>query len=188
MACLLHVGGGAKIYKSDGCGTIVKVDDLGFVDVYSGSMDIGQGLDTVLRQIVAEALGLPVGQINVVIGDTDVCPWDVGVHASRSTFIAGNSALGAALQVKEQVLNAAADILVAPRDSLDLKGGLVVCADDSEKTTKLEKVLRKAHFAAHDNTMFMAAYFYEPPTTLMAGDFKGNYSMAYAWGCHGVEL
>jgi CO/xanthine dehydrogenase Mo-binding subunit len=186
MACLLHVGGGAKIYKSDGCGTIIKVDDLGFVDVYSGSMDIGQGLDTILRQIVAETLGVPFRQVNVVIGDTDVCPWDVGVHASRSTFVAGNSALGAAAEVREQILNAAADILDAPRESLSLADGKVVCSADPEKTTKLEKVLRKAHFGG--NTMFMTAYFYEPPTDLLAGDFKGNFSMAYAWGCHGVEL
>jgi xanthine dehydrogenase molybdenum-binding subunit len=54
--------------------------------------------------------------------------------------------------------------------------------------TNLEKVLRKAHFASSGNSMFMAAYFYEPPTDLMAGDFKGSYSMAYAWGCGGVKL
>ena len=188
MACLLHVGGGAKIYKSDGCGTLIKVDDLGYVDVYSGSMDMGQGLDTILRQIVAETLGLTVDRINVVIGDTDVCPWDAGAHASRSTFVAGNSALYAAQQVREQILNSAADILGTPRDGLDLEGGMVVCEDDPEKATKIEKVLRKAHFARAGNTMFMAAYFYEPPTDLLAGDFKGNYSMAYAWGCHGVEV
>ncbi|MHB8868616.1 MAG: xanthine dehydrogenase family protein molybdopterin-binding subunit [Thermoleophilia bacterium] len=188
MACLMHVGGGAKIYKSDGCGTLIKVDDLGYVDVYSGSMDMGQGLDTILRQIVAETLGLTVDRINVVIGDTDVCPWDAGAHASRSTFVAGNSGLYAAQQVREQILNSAAEILDTPRDGLDLEGGLVVCALDPEKTTKIEKVLRKAHFASAGNTMFMAAYFYEPPTDLLAGDFKGNYSMAYAWGCHGVEV
>ena len=122
MACLMHVGGGAKIYKSDGCGTLIKVDDLGYVDVYSGSMDMGQGLDTILRQIVAETLGLTVDRINVIIGDTYVCPWDAGAHASRSTFVAGNSALYTARQVREQILNSAADILDTPRDGLDLEG------------------------------------------------------------------
>jgi CO/xanthine dehydrogenase Mo-binding subunit len=188
MACLMHVGGGAKIYKSDGCGTLIKVDDFGNVDVYSGSMDIGQGLDTILRQIVAETLGMKPGQINIIIGDTDVCPWDVGVHASRSTFIAGNSALEAAKQVREQLLNSAADILGVRVESLDLADGRVVCADDPEKTTAIDKILRKAHFASAGNVMFMAAHFYEPPTKMMAGDFKGHYSMTYTWGCHGVEV
>ncbi|MHB8763227.1 MAG: xanthine dehydrogenase family protein molybdopterin-binding subunit [Deferrisomatales bacterium] len=188
LACLMHVGGGAKIYKSDGCGTMIKVDDQGRVDVYSGSMDIGQGLDTVLRQLVAETLGVPVGYVNVVIGDTDVCPWDVGVHASRSTFIAGNSALAAARLVRDQILAFAEETLEAPKEILALENGSVVCREDPSKTLSLEKLLRKAHFASSGNTMFMAANFYEPETDLLAGDFKGNFSGSYAWGCHGVEV
>jgi len=159
LACLMHVGGGAKIYKSDGCGTLIKLDDFGNVDVYTGSMDIGQGLDTILRQIVAETLGTTTEKINVIMGDTDVCPWDVGVHASRSTFIAGNSALGAARQVRDQILTAAAGILDVPRESLELYGGRVTCADDPEKNTAIYKILRKAHWASAGNTMFMAAHF-----------------------------
>lgn len=188
LACLMHVGGGAKIYKSDGCGTMIKMDDQGRVDVYSGSMDIGQGLDTILRQIVAETLGIPVHYVNVVIGDTDVCPWDVGVHASRSTFVAGNSALAAAKIVRDQILEFAQTVIEAPREILDLENETVVCREDASKNMPLEKLLRKAHFANKGNTMFMAAHFFEPQTDLMAGDFKGNYSASYAWGCHGAEV
>ncbi|MDW7710327.1 MAG: xanthine dehydrogenase family protein molybdopterin-binding subunit [Deferrisomatales bacterium] len=188
LACLMHVGGGAKIYKSDGCGTMIKMDDQGRVDVFSGSMDIGQGLDTVLRQIVAETLGIPVSHVNVVIGDTDVCPWDVGVHASRSTFVAGNSALEAARMVRDQILAFAEEVLEAPKEILALEGSQVVCREDASKNTPLDKILRKAHFASSGNTMFLAAHFYEPKTDLLAGDFKGNFSASYAWGCHGVEV
>ncbi len=188
MACLMHVGGGAKIYKSDGCGTMIKMDDQGRVDVFSGSMDIGQGLDTVLRQIVAETLGIPVAHVNVVVGDTDVCPWDVGVHASRSTFVAGNSAQAAARTVRDQILAFAEEVLEAPKEILSLRDGQVVCSEDASKNTPLDKILRKAHFASSGNTMFMAAEFFEPKTDLLAGDFKGNFSASYAWGCHGVEV
>ncbi len=188
MACLLHVGGGAKIYKSDGCGTLIKVDDQGYVDVFSGSMDIGQGLDTVLRQIVAETLGIGTDRVNVIVGDTDVCPWDVGVHASRSTFVAGNAALGAARMIRDQILSFAEQLTEAPREILELRDGQVVCKEDPSKNMPLEKVLYKAHFAKTGNTMFMASHFYEPDTQLLAGDFKGNYSGTYTWGCHGVEV
>ncbi len=188
LACLMHVGGGAKIYKSDGCGTVIKMDDQGRVDVFSGSMDIGQGLDTVLRQVVAETLGLSTEHVNLVIGDTDVCPWDVGVHASRSTFVAGNSALAAARTVRDQILAFAEEVLEAPREILSLAGGQVVCREDPSKNTPLEKLLRKAHYAASGNTMFMAAEFFEPQTNLLAGDFKGDFSASYVWGCHGVEV
>lgn len=188
MASLLHVGGGAKIYKSDGCGTIIKMDDQGRVDVYSGSMEIGQGLDTVLRQIVSETLGIPTSMVNLVVGDTDVCPWDVGVHASRSTFVAGNSALGAARSIRDQVLSFAEEVLEAPREILALEDRMVVCREDASKNMPLDKLLRKAHFAASGNTMFMATQFFEPATQLLSGDFKGDFSASYAWGCHGVEV
>ncbi|HSH70017.1 MAG TPA: molybdopterin cofactor-binding domain-containing protein, partial [Deferrisomatales bacterium] len=186
MASLLHVGGGAKIYKSDGCGTIIKMDDQGRVDVYSGSMEIGQGLDTVLRQIVAETLGIGTHMVNIVVGDTDVCPWDVGVHASRSTFVAGNSALGAAKEIRDQILAFAEELLEAPREILAIEDQTVVCREDAAKNIPLDKLLRKAHFAASGNTMFMATHFFEPATQLLSGDFKGDFSASYAWGCHGV--
>ena len=101
------MGGGARVYKSDGCGTIIKVDDYGKVDVFTGSSDIGQGSETIIAQIVAEVLGVSIDDINVINNDTDVCPWDVGAHASRTTFVAGNSALGAAMKIKEQIMEAA---------------------------------------------------------------------------------
>ena len=188
VACLMHVGGGAKIYRSDGCATYIKMDDLGFVDVFTGSQDIGQGLDTVLRQIVAETLGVKPDMVNVNVGDTDACGWDAGCHASRSTFIAGNSALAAAKILREQILTNMAAQLDTPVDTLDLRDGLVVCSTDAEKTTPLAKLLRKAHFASRGNTMFMVANYWEPNNKLLAGDFKGNNSMAYTWGAHGVEV
>jgi xanthine dehydrogenase molybdenum-binding subunit len=188
IASLLHNGGGAKIYKSDGCGTIIKMDDTGRVDVFSGSMEIGQGLDTVLRQIVSETLGIPTRMVNIIVGDTDVCPWDVGVHASRSTFVAGNSALGAAKEIKDQILKFAGDMLEAPVEILDIEDMVVVCKEDPSKNIPLEKVLRKAHYSPTGNTMFMATHFYEPPTERPSADFKGDISASYVWGCHGVEV
>src|SRR5207247_5336693 len=86
-AGMFHVGGGARIYRSDGCGAIVKVDDFGRVSLITGASEIGQGSETVLAMIVAETLGIPLERVDVVNSDTAVKPWDVGVHASRTTFI-----------------------------------------------------------------------------------------------------
>ena len=57
MASMLHVGGGAKIYPSDGCGTILKIDDFAHVTLMTGASEIGQGSETVLAQLVCEELG-----------------------------------------------------------------------------------------------------------------------------------
>ena len=187
MASLIHVGGAARVYKSDGCGTIIKVDDNGKVDVITGSSEIGQGSETIISQIVAEVLGVSMDDINVINNDTDICPWDVGAHASRTTFVAGNSALGAARKIKEQIMEIAAKNLGEPADTLEMKDGIIFSVNDKEKNIPLGKVLRKAHYTL-GGRMLVAENFYDPPNENFDQNFKGNLSVAYAYGAHGVEV
>lgn len=187
MASLIHVGGAARVYKSDGCGTIIKVDDNGKVDVITGSSEIGQGSETIISQIVAEVLGVSMDDINVINNDTDICPWDVGAHASRTTFVAGNSALGAARKIKEQIMEIAAKNLGEPADTLEMKDGTIFSVNDKEKHITLAKVLRKAHYTL-GGRMLVAENFYDPPNENFDQSFKGNLSVTYAYGAHGVEV
>ena len=202
MASLIHVGGGARVYKSDGCGTIIKIDDFGTVNVFTGATDIGQGAETVIAQIVAEEIGVLAEDVNIIDNDTDVCPWDVGVHASRTTFVAGNSAVMAARKVKEQILEIAAGYVDRwkdkegdrhetrldedPRD-LIIRDRMVYSAREPEKKIALGRILRGAHYSKA-GTMIMAEYFYDPDNENLDGEFKGNLSMTYAYGTHGVEV
>lgn len=187
FASLIHVGGGARIYKSDGCGAILKMDDYGKVNIFTGGTDMGQGMDNITAQIVAEELGLLVEDINVIHTDTDICPWDVGAHASRSTFVAGNAALGAAKKVKKKILQLGSKILDAPEENLVLKNRLIFVPDDPQKSMAIDKLLRKAHFSP-GGTMLMADHFYDPKNENMGKDFKGNMSMTYTFGVHGVKV
>jgi CO/xanthine dehydrogenase Mo-binding subunit len=187
MASMIHVGGGARVYKSDGCGTIIKIDDFGTVNVFTGATDMGQGSDTVIAQIVAEELGVRVEDVVVTHTDTDVCPWDVGAHASRTTFVAGNSAKGAAKKVKDQLLEVAAKSLGESPENLDMRDRVIYSRKDPEKKSPLGKVLRAAHYTA-GGSMVMAEYFYDPPNENLDREFKGNLSVTYAFGTHGVEV
>jgi len=202
MASLIHVGGGARVYKSDGCGTIIKVDDFGTFNVFTGATDIGQGADTVIAQIVAETLGVMPEDVNIISNDTDICPWDVGVHASRTTYVAGKSALMAAQKVKEQVLEIAAGFVNKKKDkegniqetklddnpnNLSIKERMVFSRKDPEKSIPISKILRGAHFNK-GGTVVMAEYFFDPNTENLDREFKGNQSETYAYGTHGVEL
>jgi xanthine dehydrogenase molybdenum-binding subunit len=187
LASLIHVGGGARVYKSDGCGTIIKLDDYGGANVFTGASDMGQGADTVIAQIVAEELALPIEDVRVIHSDTDVCPWDVGAHASRTTFVAGNSALGAARKLKHQILDLAGKTLEAPAEILELSDRQVVCREDPGKCIAIDKLLRKAHFSV-DGTMLAAEYFYDPANENLDREFKGNLSMTYTFGAHGVRV
>ncbi len=187
MASLMHVGGGARVYKSDGCGTIIKIDDFGSVNVITGATDMGQGADTVIAQIVAEELGVRTEDVVVIHTDTDICPWDVGAHASRTTFVAGNSALGAAKKVKQQLIEVAAKSLGEDPENLGIRDRTVYSKKDPEKKSSLTKVLRAVHYTT-GGSMVMAEYFYDPNNENLDREFKGNLSVTYAYGTHGVEV
>ena len=70
-------------------GAWVHVGANGVVSAFAGKVEIGQGIRTGFALLVAEELGVPLGQVRVRLGDTDVCPWDVGTFGSRSTPDAG---------------------------------------------------------------------------------------------------
>ncbi|MBU0641120.1 MAG: molybdopterin-dependent oxidoreductase, partial [Planctomycetes bacterium] len=188
MAALFHVGGGAKIYRSDGCGTILKIDDFGGVTVLTGSSEIGQGSETMIAQIVAEELGLPIGSIRVINNDTELTPWDVGVHASRTTFIAGNSALQAAREARCKLLDAAAARLKRAAEELDLAGGNVVERASGEPLESIAKIIRGLHFGRTRNELVMTTAFYEPPSAPPDERHMGNISPCYAFGTHVAEV
>jgi CO/xanthine dehydrogenase Mo-binding subunit len=177
-AGMFHVGGGARIYRSDGCGAIVKLDDFGKVTLITGASEIGQGSETVLAMIVAETLGVPLERVDVINSDTSVRPWDVGTHASRTTFIAGNAARQAAEKVKAQLLDVAAAQLEEPAAGLDVKGGWVFPRRDPQRRLQYEAVARAGHFRG-GGRMLVAEAFYDPPTTMLDKDFQGNVSAAY---------
>jgi len=187
IASMLHVGGGAKIYPSDGCGTILKLDDFGHVTLITGASEIGQGSETVLAQLVCEELGLPISAATVVNNDTDITPWDVGVHASRTTFIAGNSAIGAAKKAREKILAAAAPRFDCAPDDLALAQGHIVRRADGTRLTDLPRFLRSLHFNERAE-LVMTTFYYEPPSVHQDKGFKGDVSAAYAWAAQVVEV
>lgn len=187
IASFFHVGGGARVYRSDGCGAIIKLDDFGKVTLITGSTEIGQGTDTSIAQIAAEELGVRAEDVTVINTDTDLKPWDVGVHASRTTFIAGNAAKMAAAKAKQQLLEAAARVTGTPVEDLDIKDRMVFSKSDPSKTIPYHKVLRKAHFREKGTTITTEA-FYDPPTVMQDKDFKGNISATYNFGVQAAEV
>jgi CO/xanthine dehydrogenase Mo-binding subunit len=177
-AGMFHVGGGARIYRSDGCGAIVKLDDFGKVTLMTGASEIGQGSETVLAMIVAETLGVPLERVDVVNSDTSVRPWDVGTHASRTTFVAGNAARLAADKVRAQLLEMAAAQFGEPAGALGVQGGWVFVKREPARRQQYEAVARAGHFRGGGRVL-VAEAFYDPPTTMLDKDFHGNVSAAY---------
>jgi xanthine dehydrogenase molybdenum-binding subunit len=182
FATLFHVAGGARVYTSDGCGAMVKIDDFGKVTVLTGGSEIGTGSDTSIAQIVSEELGVPLSKVELVNSDTSVKPWDVGIHASRMTFVGGNAALMAARRAKEQLIGLAAEEFAEDRASIAIKNGRLFSRTHPEKSIDYEKLVRRAHFR-QGGTVIMATAFYDPPTEMADPVTQmGNISAAYAFG------
>ena len=128
IGCSHYVSGAANsIIRSDMPHSTVniKIDRDGGVVVYTGASDIGQGSDTMVAQITAEALGCSLGRVRVVAADTDLTPIDIGSYSSRVTFMNGNATLRAAQAVKRQIAEAAAKRMNCPSEDVVMRGDIV---------------------------------------------------------------
>ena len=123
-----HVGVGIVCYvEGTGIGPYegarVTVEPTGQVRVATGVGTQGQGHFTAFAQVVADALGVDVGDVRVVTGDTRAFHWGTGTFASRGAVVAGTACQAAALAVREKVLDVASRELGVDRSRIELAGG-----------------------------------------------------------------
>ena len=103
----------------------LRMNEDGSVNVLTSSVDLGQGVKTVLAQMVADALGLSLDRIQVSEPDTDLTPYDQQTSSSRSTYSMGNAVTVAAGDLRLQLMQAASEKLEAAIEDLELADGAV---------------------------------------------------------------
>ena len=111
LACSHYVSGSAKpVHWSGEPHAVInlKLDFDGAITIFTGASDIGQGSSTLLTQVVAEVLSLPLARIRVIATDSALTPKDNGSYSSRVSFMVGNAALRAAEEMKRILVAAAA--------------------------------------------------------------------------------
>ncbi|MGH7701323.1 MAG: molybdopterin cofactor-binding domain-containing protein, partial [Gemmatimonadales bacterium] len=145
-----HVGLGIVAYvEGTGIGPYegarVTVEPSGRVRVATGVGTQGQGHFTVLAQIVADVLDVPVEQIHVVTGDTREFQWGTGTFASRGAVVAGSACHAAATRVREKVLDVAGRVLGVDRKRLELAGGGVRIRGSPDSAIPLGQLALKAN-------------------------------------------
>jgi isoquinoline 1-oxidoreductase len=115
----------------------VKIGEDGRVTIYSGKIEMGQGVITSLAQMAADELGVSLESIDMVMGDTDQCPFDQGTYGSMSTRIFGQANLRPALaKAKAILLDLAGEQLKTPKEQLSVENGVVfVTADKKTRVT-----------------------------------------------------
>ena len=122
----------------------VEVDGSGRVVVYSGVAAVGQGIETTLAQVVAEALAVAVEDVTVVHGDSARVPFGIGGFASRGAAVALPAALEAARKVRDKIFQVAAAQLEAHTGDLVLEAGAVHVRGLPERTVTLRQLARAA--------------------------------------------
>jgi len=136
FACSSYIcGAGLPIYWNNmpHSGVQLRLDRQGGVCVMCGSIDIGQGSDSILAYIVAEVLGIDPFDIRVLTADTDLTPVDLGSYSSRVTLMTGHAAMQAAERAREMLAKAAGEKLDVPIECISFADGRVFDVEDAER-------------------------------------------------------
>jgi len=139
MSIMTHASG-AGGFLLEHSNAILKLHEDGSAQLTVSPCEMGQGILGVLSQIAAEASGLRYEDIYVITGDTDITLFDIGSHASRSTYVIGNAVVDAGKKLKHILLGHAAKRLRTTPEKLDIREGRVFLKDNPEKTVSVGEV------------------------------------------------
>ncbi|NOY55699.1 MAG: molybdopterin-dependent oxidoreductase [Actinobacteria bacterium] len=135
---------GSGIPAVDMAAATIKMNDDGSFNLLIGATDLGTGSDTILAQMAAEVLGVPLSKILVLSSDTDVTPFDVGAYASSTTYVSGSAVVRAAETVRSQIAGVASAMLKVDADDLEFVDGTVI-ARDTRSVTLSDVALRSLY-------------------------------------------
>ena len=125
----------------DDFNAFLRVGEDGRVSCFTGKIEMGQGVVTSLAQMLADELEVPLESVDMVMGDTDLCPWDMGTFGSMTTRFFGPPLRAAAAEAREVLLELAAEKLDVARDQLEVSDGMVAnVADPEQKVSYAELV------------------------------------------------
>ncbi|MDH5695692.1 MAG: molybdopterin-dependent oxidoreductase, partial [Dehalococcoidia bacterium] len=133
MATMTHCSGAWPLLIEHS-NAFIKLNEDGTANLTINPGSPGTHVWGTLAQIAAEELGIPAEDIDIVTGSTDVTMFDLGSHASRSTYVTGNAVLEAAQQAKAQLLERAAKMLDVSPDELEVKNKQVYSKKAPQKS------------------------------------------------------
>lgn len=108
----------------------LHIGEDGRVACYTGKIEMGQGIVTSLAMMLADELNVPLDSVDMVMGDTDVCPWDRGTFGSLTTRVFGPALLQAAAEARAALTTLASEELGVPEDRLEARDGAVFVQGD----------------------------------------------------------
>jgi CO/xanthine dehydrogenase Mo-binding subunit/CO/xanthine dehydrogenase FAD-binding subunit len=188
IGCSIHVNGRRSFGDWDGSSAIVRINEDGRATVITGEGEIGQGNLTVLRQIAAEALGLPYEDVDITRPDTDVQPHALGALASRLTYVAGNAVKNAAMEAGKQLLEAAAAQFKRPADELVIISGQIGPRHGAETEFKPVGAVVRANIYQRGGQPIVGIGTFDNPSEFPDHSRYGNESGSYNFVAQAVEV
>ncbi len=174
------LGGGAN----DCSGAEIEVYSNGTTEIRTSSAEIGQGLPGVLAAVVAEELGLSITQVKVLLSDTDLTPNGGPTTASRQTYVSGNAAKHAAIQMREVMAQVASEHLDAAPDQLKFRNQRVEAGgNNGHPNGKSASFAEVVEWMEAEGRATKLVYEYTAPETKPLGQ-GGDMHVAFSYAAH----
>jgi aldehyde oxidoreductase len=158
----------------------------GRIALHQGAIDIGQGSNTIVTQICADAIGVPIDRIDLVSGDTSITPDAGKTSASRQTFVTGKAAFMAGTQLRRAILGLAeaCECATITFDNDDFGNGMVTIKEDgNQRTIGLRDLLLDKN-----GYVFTGEATFDPPTSPLDENGQGTPYAVYGFGAHLAEI
>ncbi len=182
--------GGSLIYPNSSS-VIVKMNDDGSVSLLTGSLDIGQGSETILCQIVAEELKLPMEEVRVFAADTETTPVDIGVWISGNAYVTGNAAREAAGDVRRKLMTIAAEELNVDIENLAFRDKRIYITGQPERSLSYEELVALSIQKHRGDPVIGNGHWRtmrDQPTHPSLATTKGRWTENYAFDAQTAEV
>jgi CO/xanthine dehydrogenase Mo-binding subunit len=180
---------GTLIYPNNSA-AVIKFNDDGTVHLLTGALDIGQGAETILAQIVAQELGLSMEEIQVVAGDTETTPVDIGSWISGLTLVTGNAVKKAAEDARELLIASASKVLQVDKEDLELRSRRVYIKDTDKSISFAQAVAQ--HIRDNSGDPIIGRGYFRGLKEAEFGpslkNAKGAWSESYAFDAQVAEV
>ncbi len=123
----------------------------GRVRVLSGAVEQGMGITTILTQIVAEAVGMPMNQMDIIIGDSMLAPYHTTTNGQKTTFRVGGALVDASRKLKHAIVKAGSEILEEPQGNIEIHEGYVYSKKLPDEKLPIKQIAD--HFRQNDLPM-----------------------------------
>jgi len=133
----------------DDFNAFLRIGEDGRVSCFTGKIEMGQGVITSLAQMLADELNIPLDSVDMVMGDTDLCPWDMGTFGSMTTRIFGPAMRAAAAEAREVLIELGAEHLQVPSSELATRAGYVFHPSSPQKKVAYAELTRGKKIARH---------------------------------------